>query len=210
MRASKVESNPTAIAIFAKAPIAGFAKTRLIPRLGAAGAARLQSVLITRAVECAKAANLGPVSLWCMPDRSHPFFQEIAKKHSIPLHPQTGEDLGERMENAFAFLGKTMPVLLMGTDCVAIDAKLLNRCAASLQKGKDAVFLPVEDGGYILIGLKKPIQELFRDMPWTTERVMTETRRRAEEIGLRTEELETLWDIDRPEDYMRALASGAL
>lgn len=210
MRASSVESNPTAIAIFAKAPIAGFAKTRLIPRLGAAGAAQLQSVLIRRAVERAKAANLGPVSLWCMPNCSHPFFHEIAEEHSIILHSQAGEDLGARMENAFALLCKTMPVLLMGTDCVAIDTKLLARCAAALQMGRDAVFLPVEDGGYILIGLKKPIPELFRNIPWTTERVMTETRRRARELGLRTEEPEILWDIDRPEDYARALASGAL
>ncbi len=210
MKVSSVDSNQTAIAIFAKAPIEGFAKTRLIPRLGAAGAAQLQTVLITRAVEVAKTAALGPVSLWCTPDCSHPFFQEIAEKHSIPLHPQTGEDLGARMENAFAHLSKTMPVLLMGTDCVAIDAKLLARCAASLWKDKDAVFLPVEDGGYILIGLKKPVPELFRNMPWTTERVMPETRRRAKELGLKTEEPKILWDIDRPEDYTRALACGAL
>ena len=61
-----------------------------------------------------------------------------------------------------------------------------------------------------MIGLKKPVPELFRNMPWTTERVMTETRRRAKELGLKTEEPEILWDIDRPEDYTRALACGAL
>lgn len=210
MDPSQANSNRTAIAIFAKAPVAGFAKTRLIPRLGAAGAAELQAVLITRAVEFAKAADLGPVSLWCTPDCSHPFFQEIAEKHSLQLHTQTGEDLGTRMENAFVILSKSMPVLLMGTDCVAIDAKLLARCAAALRKGKDAVFLPVEDGGYILIGSNKPIPELFRNMPWTTERVMTETRRRAKDMGLQIEEPEILWDIDRPEDYMRALDCGAL
>ena len=143
-------SSPTAIAIFSKAPIAGLSKTRLIPQLGASGAAKLQARLIARAVATAKAANLGGISLWCMPDSSHPFFQDIAEKYSLALHAQTGEDLGARMEKAFALLAKTMPVLLMGTDCVAIDARLLKRCAASLHKGHDAVFLPVEDGGYIL------------------------------------------------------------
>ena len=199
-----------AIAIFAKAPVEGFTKTRLIPRLSAAGAAELQKTLITRAVEVAKAAKLGPVSLWCTPDCRHAFFREIAEKYSIVLHAQTGDDLGAKMENAFELLTKTMPALLMGTDCVAIDAALITRCAAALQNDHDAVFLPVEDGGYILIGLKRPIAELFHDMPWTTERVMPETRRRASEIGLKIEEPETLWDIDRPEDYERALSSGAL
>ncbi len=120
------------------------------------------------------------------------------------------DDLGARMENAFLELTKTTPTLLIGTDCVAIKAALLARCAAVLQKGKDAVFLPVEDGGYILIGLKKPIRELFRNMPWTTEHVMTKTRRRAKEMGLKIEEPEILWDIDRPEDYTRALLLDAL
>ena len=205
-----MEFSPTAIAIFAKAPIAGFAKTRLIPQLGADGAAKLQTLLITRAVECAKSANLGAVSLWCMPDCSHPFFQEIAEKHSVALHAQSGEDLGARMENTFSFLAKKMPVLMMGTDCVAIDAKLLERCAASLHGNNDAVFLPVEDGGYILIGLRKPVPELFRDIPWETSRVMSETRKRAEALGLRMEEPTVLWDIDNPEDYARAIDSGAV
>ena len=203
-------ASPTAIAIFAKAPIAGFAKTRLMPRLGAQGAAKLQEQLIARAVECAKSANLGEVSLWCMPDCSHPFFQDIAEKHSVALYAQSGEELGARMKNAFSVLSESMPVLLMGTDCIAIDAKLLKRCAASLQEGHDAVFLPVEDGGYILVGLRKPIPELFRNIPWATGRVMGKTRRRAEELGLRTEEPEVLWDIDTPEDYTRAQLSGAL
>jgi rSAM/selenodomain-associated transferase 1 len=210
MRASHVNPNQTSIAIFAKAPIEGFTNTRLIPRLGAAGAAELQKTLITRAVEIAKAAKLGPVSLWCAPDCTHPFFQEVARQHSITLHAQIGDDLGARMQNAFAALCGSMPVLLMGTDCVVIDTPLLSRCAKALQTGKAAVFLPVEDGGYILVGLNKPIPELFHDMPWTSERVMPETRRRANKIGLRFEEPKMLWDIDLPEDYERALAAGFL
>ena len=201
---------PCALAIFAKAPVEGFAKTRLIPLIGAEGAAELQRKLIKRAVEIAIAAKLGPVSLWCAPDCSHPFFQEVAERHSIALHPQIGEDLGARMQNAFTLLTGAMPVLLMGTDCVAIDAPLLNECAQALQTGKDAVFLPVDDGGYILVGLNAPILELFRDMPWTSAQVMAETRRRAKELGLNIAEPKILWDIDRPEDYKRAVKAGLL
>ncbi|MGY9105389.1 MAG: hypothetical protein ACKVG0_02405 [Alphaproteobacteria bacterium] len=58
--------------------------------------------------------------------------------------------------------------------------------------------------------MHKPIPELFHDMPWTSERVMPETRRRANKIGLRFEEPKMLWDIDLPEDYERALAAGFL
>jgi rSAM/selenodomain-associated transferase 1 len=210
MKANRVEPKQTSMAIFAKAPIEGFTKTRLIPRLGAAGAAELQRALIARAIEVAKAAKLGPISLWCAPDCTHPFFQEVAERYSITLHVQIGDDLGARMQNAFAALCSSMPVLLIGSDCVVIDAPLLTRCADALQNGRDAVFLPVEDGGYILVGLNKPIPDLFHDMPWTTERVMPETRRRASEIGLAIEEPEMLWDIDRTEDYERALAAGFL
>lgn len=210
MKAKRLDPNQTAIAIFAKAPIEDFAKTRLIPLLGAGGAAKLQQDLIARAVEVALAARLGPVSLWCAPDCTHPYFQEIAEKHSVTLHAQMGKDLGARMTNAFATLTQSSPALLMGTDCVAIDASLLARCGASLRDNNDAVFLPVEDGGYILIGLKRSTPELFRDVPWTTERVMAETRKRAREAGLMIDEPEVLWDIDRPEDYARATAEGAL
>jgi hypothetical protein len=98
----------------------------------------------------------------------------------------------------------------MGTDCVAIDVQLLSECANALHAGKDAVFLPVEDGGYILIGLKAPVPELFPDMPWTTECVMPVTRQRAAKLGLKIAEPKLLWDIDRPEDYERALAEGLL
>ncbi len=114
------------------------------------------------------------------------------------------------MQNAFVQLTSSMPALLMGTDCVVIDAPLLARCAVSLRNDNDVVFLPVEDGGYILIGLKRPIEELFADMPWTSEHVMSETRQRAKKIGLRIEEPEVLWDIDCPADYERALAAGVL
>nr|TFG55581.1 MAG: glycosyltransferase [Hyphomicrobiales bacterium] len=210
MKETGVDPKPCAIAIFAKAPLEGFAKTRLIPRLGAAGAAELQQRLVIRAVETAIAAALGPVSLWCAPDCSHRFFHEIAKEHSLVLHAQTGKDLGARMQNAFAQLTTAMPVLLMGSDCVVLEAELLKECAQALQDGEDAVFLPVEAGGYILVRLRAPVPELFRDMPWTTQRVMQETRRRAAALGLKIAEPKLLWDIDTPEDYERAVKCGAL
>jgi rSAM/selenodomain-associated transferase 1 len=200
----------TAIAIFSKAPLAGFAKTRLIPLLGPEGAAALQAQLIVRAVAVAREARLGPVSLWCTPDIAHECFEAVAADYGVELFNQAPGNLGDRMRHAFEVLGQNDPVLLMGTDCVAIGPDHLRQCAEFLRRGEDAVFLPVEDGGYILVGLKQPTPEIFRDIPWNTAGVMPVTRERAANAGLRIAEPATLWDIDRPEDYHRAAHEGLL
>ena len=210
MITSALHSEPVAIAIFAKAPIPGFAKTRLIRRLGADGAARLQAHLIERAVSAACNAKLGPVSLWCAPEPDHPVFGQLAARFPIALHRQAGGDLGARMSNAFRMLTRESPALLIGTDCVVLDASHLRCSAEDLRNEYDVVFLPVEDGGYILVGLRHDAPALFRDIPWNTSAVMAATRRRAASLGLRVAEPATLWDLDRPEDYDRAVAIGAL
>jgi uncharacterized protein len=203
-------TEPVAVAIFAKAPIAGFAKTRLIPRLGPAGAALLQARLIERAVSTVCNARTGPVSLWCAPEPEYPLFRDLARRFPIALHRQTGGDLGDRMSDAFRILTRASPALLIGTDCVVLDAPHLILSAKALRNGYDAVFLPVEDGGYILVGLRDCAPALFRDIPWNTHGVMAETRQRAASRGLRVAELAMLWDLDRPEDYDRSIALGAL
>ena len=200
---------PTAIAILAKAPIEGFAKTRLIPRLGAAGAARLQRRLIERSIQTAIAAALGPVSLWCTPSTEHDAFACLAARYELRLFRQADGDLGARMLHAFETLTVKGPTLLMGTDCAVITSTHLQRCAVLLS-GADATAVPVEDGGYILLGLHRPVQALFTGVDWGTPDVMNQTRSKAETAGLDLVELEPLWDIDRPEDYNRAIAQGAL
>ncbi|MDE2133832.1 MAG: TIGR04282 family arsenosugar biosynthesis glycosyltransferase [Alphaproteobacteria bacterium] len=199
-----------AVAIFAKAPIEGFAKTRLISRLGAKGAADLQRHLIEHAVQVACAANVGPVSLWCSPDIDQDIFKSLHERYEVTLREQIGSDLGTRMHHAFVALTTESPALLMGTDCAVITPQQLVQCADLLRNYSDAVFVPVEDGGYILVGLKSPSPELFDAMPWGTERVMDETRLRARAAGLKLTELPPLWDIDRPEDYERAIQCGVL
>ena len=90
-------NEPVAVAILAKAPLPGFAKTRLIPVLGAEGAALLQARLVERAVATACAARLGPVTLWAAPDESHALFQAIGARFGIALARQDNGDLGARM-----------------------------------------------------------------------------------------------------------------
>src|SRR5262245_57260479 len=106
------------IAILAKAPIPGLAKTRLIPAIGAHGAAVLQERLTERAVATALAAEIGPVTLWCAPDSTHSTFLKLVARSRITLRPQTDGDLGARMLAATA--ASDGQVLVIGTDCPAL------------------------------------------------------------------------------------------
>jgi len=200
----------TGIAIFAKAPIEGYAKSRLIASLGAGKAAELQAHFIRRTVETALVSALGPVSLWCTPSTTHALFSSLAAAYRLELRKQRGLDLGARMLDAFTTLTPACPLLVIGTDCPVLAASHLAACAAALQRDCDAVFLPTEDGGYALIGLREPQAPLFCDIPWSTDRVMSETRLRAQRVGLSVAEPAMLWDVDTPEDYARALAAGVL
>jgi len=205
---SDVSTRPE-LAILAKAPVPGLAKTRLIPRLGPDGAARLQAVLTERAVATACAAGLGPVTLWCTPDCTHPAFPELTERYGVALRPQTGADLGERMAAAIAHHAAQGPVLLTGTDCPALTPDHLRAAATALASGYDAVVFPAEDGGYVLIGLAAPQPALFEGIAWGSDRVMAETRARLRALGLSWSEPALLWDLDRPEDLERLAALGA-
>lgn len=191
------------IAIFAKAPVPGYAKTRLAPLLGAEGAAELQAELIGRTVGTALAAGVGPVSLWCAPDRSHPFFARMAAEHGVRLFDQHGPDLGARMAAAFEALASARPLILIGSDCPALTPDHLRNCAEALTRGNDAVFLPAEDGGYVLVGLTRPRPELFAGIAWGRPTVMDESRARLRRARLAWSEPAVLWDLDEPADYTR-------
>lgn len=194
------------VAVLAKAPIPGLAKTRLIPALGARGAARLQRQMTLRALRCAAAANLGPVTLWCTPDTGHRFFRSLRRISGIRCLVQPRGDLGSRMHTAFRVHCVEGPVLLIGTDCPALTPAHLRAAARALLQGHDATFYPAEDGGYVLVGLRRPQACLFRDVPWSSSEVMSCSRQRATDAGLSVCEFEPLWDVDLPADLPRLYA----
>jgi uncharacterized protein len=195
-----------AIAILAKAPLPGLAKTRLAPALGADGAASLQARFIERAVTTAQAAAIGPVTLWVTPDRHHPAFQTIAALFGVALAEQPDGDLGARMLAAIA--AARGPAIVIGTDCPALTPEHLHAAAQALADGVDVVIVPVEDGGYGLIGMQRPQPALFAGMTWSTASVMAETRRRLTRLGLSWREPARLWDIDVPADLERLSRAG--
>ena len=191
------------IAIMAKAPIPGLAKTRLIPALGASGAARLQRRLTRMTLACALDARLGAVTIWCAPDGRHRFFRALRRTTGVDLLVQSSGDLGNRMHTAFREHCAQGPVLVVGTDCPVLRPEHLREAARALLAGDDAVFHPAEDGGYALVGLRAPQPTLFADMAWSASTVMSATRTRARAQGLHIHEFETLWDVDLPDQLGR-------
>ncbi len=197
------------IAVFAKAPVPEQTKTRLIPRMGAQAAAHLQRELIHRTLLTATSSKAGGVELWCTPNTDHPFFIECAQHFGIPLKLQCEGDLGQKMYAASsAVLQRAQGIILIGTDCPALSMEDLRSTAKALVQGSEAVFLPVEDGGYTLIALSRIHTSVFENIPWGTGTVMAQTRERLRLLGWNWEELELRWDVDRPEDYDRLIASG--
>lgn len=206
-----VADRGSVVIVFAKAPRPGTVKTRLVPLLGADGAAALHAKLVKRTLETVRAASLKNVELHCAPDIKDPFFGFCADQYGPPLKAQTDGDLGARMLNAITqALGAHARVLLIGTDCPAFTARHLRQADRALRGGADAVFVPCEDGGYALIGLKRVDAKLFDGIAWGSDNVMAATRARLKQLGWTWRELETLWDIDRPEDYDRLMQSGLL
>lgn len=193
-----------AVALLCRAPIPGFAKTRLIPHLGEMQTARLQEELILQAVCTALEAEVGPVELWCDPDESHPFFGKIIKKYPVRLAAQPPGDRGTRLHTSAAgALTAADGVILMGVDCAILQTYHLQEAATALARGNDAAISPAEDGTYVLLALRHASDQLFDGIPWGSSLVLAQTRARIAQLGWRCHTLETLWNVNTPEDYYR-------
>ncbi|MGE5164926.1 MAG: TIGR04282 family arsenosugar biosynthesis glycosyltransferase [Sphingobacteriales bacterium] len=201
MAMSPPSNSPVSIAILAKAPIPGFAKTRLIPAIGAHAAAVLQQRLTEHALATALAADIGPVTLCCAPDATHDTFLKLVARLRITLKPQPKGDLGARMLAAAA--GSAGPVLVIGTDCPALTEVHLRGAATALRGGTDVILIPAEDGGYVLIGMRSAQPALFSNIAWGTTTVLADTRAKIIEHRLMLVERPPLWDVDTESDLER-------
>jgi rSAM/selenodomain-associated transferase 1 len=153
-------------------------------------------------------AAVGPVELCCAPDGVHPAFTALTRSAAgLTLTEQGDGDLGQRMHRAFErVLASQACAIVIGTDAPALDAGYLREAATTLQ-AHDAVIGPAVDGGYALLGLRRPAAALFDGIDWSTPRVLAQTRERLRRLGLTWAELAPLHDIDEPAD-LRHLPVG--
>jgi uncharacterized protein len=192
--------------LFARAPEAGRVKTRLAPRLTEAGAAELYRAFLEDAARVyLDAARWGSV-LCADPD---PFESELEALFPPPWVPraQSGGDLGQRLTAAFQseFRRGAPSAAAVGSDHPALPRRRLAEIFETLADGNAAAVIPAEDGGYCAIGMTReaPVEEVFRDIPWSTETVLAETLLRIKSLGLRCGVLAAAYDVDRPEDLDR-------
>jgi rSAM/selenodomain-associated transferase 1 len=197
----------TVILLFAKAPIAGSVNTRLIPDIGVEKATSLQNNLIHQRLSMLSEAQLSQVRLMCAPDIQHECFVSCAQKYPVQLVAQTGRNLGERMFNGIRTALQTYKYcVVIGTDAPALDEVLIEQAIKVLHAGTEVVFVPAEDGGYVLLGMRDVHDVLFKDIDWGSAEVMQQSRHKLKMNKVPFRELTTCWDVDRLEDYQRYLA----
>lgn len=190
--------SPPRLVVFARYPVSGKTKTRLIERLGPQGAAQLQDRMtrhtLSQAEEFARSGGARVEVYFTGSDRSA-MSDHYGDRFDYIEQGEGG--LGERLTRAA--LAQDGSVIIIGSDCPDLTAPLLQQAAARLAE-HDLVLGPSLDGGYYLIGMRHPRRELFTGIDWSTDRVAAQTIDAAQRLGLTCALLERLSDIDRPED----------
>ena len=205
----------TALVMFAKAPIPGQVKTRLCPPLTPDEAATLHGSFVLDTLERTKLAVTKfklPVDrhLACAPSATHVFFKIMEERQGVKVIDQVGDDLGARMHAAFEalFARGYQQVLIIGTDAPTLPLDHVKQALTRLEQ-HDLVLGPALDGGYYLIGLKRPIQALFHDIPWSTDQVLKRTQEQAAKAGLTVALLEPWRDVDTLDDLQALIDANA-
>ena len=205
-----------ALVIFAKAPIPGQVKTRLCPPLTPDEAATLHGSFVIDMLERSRTAA-GKFKLpldrylACAPASTHVFFKIMEERQGVALIDQEGEDIGARMCHAFERLFQKgyRFALLLGTDVPTLPFEHYQQ-AVTLLQSNDLVLGPALDGGYFLIGLKRPVPELFTGIPWSTSRVLALTQEKAMTLGLKTALLSSWRDCDAIDDLKALIETCVL
>lgn len=196
-------NSPNALVIMSRVPRPGHVKRRLQPPLSGEEAAALYAAMVEDLVDALRVDGRWALAVFCAPA------EELAAARSwlgegVSLYPQSGTDLGARMQAAVtqSFEQGCVRVVVIGGDAPDIDAELVAQAFAALED-HDLVLGPSRDGGYYLIGLRGAAPEIFTDMPWGTDTVLSRTLERADRIRLSTKLLAEMEDIDTWETLCR-------
>ena len=200
MTRSTNQESDTLIQVFTRTPVAGTVKTRLIPALGPHRSCELHQRMMLHTIQVATnmSSNL---EIWSTPDINHGFFLALSTDNQLKC--QAGKSLSERMSFALnKGLKSHKKVLLIGCDCPTIDRVMLKRAFHELDS-HEYVFIPVEDGGFSLIGAHTFSSAIFHNVSWGTNQVMHQIRSNLKMKKHTWYELPTLWDVDEITDYYR-------
>jgi rSAM/selenodomain-associated transferase 1 len=200
-------SGSRALLVFAKTPEPGKVKTRLLAAVSAEVASALHEACILDTLRLAKRLRGCDVFVFAAGGTGYfrGLMEEQGRRGRFRVLPQRGAELGARMESAFrkCFAMGYREVVVIGTDTPWMGAERVRRAFAAL-KANDMVIGPAEDGGYYLLGIRKMVPEIFRRIPWSTERVLGLTLKAVGRAKLRGKLLRRDFDLDRPEDLKRA------
>jgi rSAM/selenodomain-associated transferase 1 len=187
--------------IFVKYPDPGKVKTRIARELGAEKAADIYSLIAGSVIESVSGSDKYRTVLFFDPPEMENGIRQWLGRDDVTYEPQSGNTIGERMSDAFerVFSGGAGKAVLIGTDVPEITGETVTR-AFRLLEFEDAVIGPAEDGGYYLLGLKKPEPLLFGDIEWGSDSVYKRTVERIEKLDLSYKSLDTLRDVDTAED----------
>jgi rSAM/selenodomain-associated transferase 1 len=205
-----------ALIVVAKRPAAGRTKTRLTPPLSAGRAAALYECFLLDTIELVRTVQEVKPVLAYLPEGEEPYFQHLAPDFELIL--QEGHDLGSRLDyvtRTYLEMGYR-EVVIMNSDSPTLPGSYLQQAFDTLQDGADLVLGPCDDGGYYLIGMKRPVPRLLREVPMSTPTVTSDTLTLAEACGLRVSLLPYWFDVDdvdtleRLRRALREVAEGDL
>jgi rSAM/selenodomain-associated transferase 1 len=194
-----------ALAVMVKQPVAGAVKTRLSPPLTPEAAAALYRCFLLDKLEQVRRLTAVAPCLAYAPQEARPFFRELAGS-DFWLIPQEGRDLGQRLARlSRRLLEAGHPgVVIIDSDTPSLPDQFLAEAVQCLRDPRtDAVFGPAEDGGYYLVGLRRPAPRLFDGIAWSTPAVLAQSLANAEAAGLSVHLLPPWFDVDTPADLGR-------
>jgi rSAM/selenodomain-associated transferase 1 len=194
-------SKDNIILCFCKHPVPGLVKSRLAKDIGNDNAAEIYKLLLNETLNSISRLEV-KAFLYCYPDTEHPTLKEYKNKFGVELKEQHGENLGMKMFHAITnHLNENSNVVLVGSDCLEINASYIQKAFEALNSGYEIVLGPAIDGGYALIGANNINVSIFENIAWSTNEVLKQTEEKINELDWKYSCLNKVRDLDTLEDF---------
>ena len=189
------------ILCFCKHPEPGIVKSRLAKDIGNEHSAEIYKLLLDETLKSISNFK-AKTYLYCYPDIDHPILRQHKDKYKLSLEKQCEGDLGMKMFHAITnHLSKNSNVVLIGSDCLEINASYIQKAFELLNSGYEIVLGPAIDGGYALIGANNINELIFQDIAWSTSKVLKQTQKKINNLDWKYSCLDKVRDLDTLEDF---------